>query len=312
MKNIVVAASGGDFATVGEAVDFADENSVIYIKKGVYREKTAIKKPGISLIGEDREKTVIVYGDYAMMEYENGYPIGTFKTPSMYVGEEAYGFTMKNLTVLNDAGEGNVVGQAVALYLDCDKAVVENCRLSARQDTLLCGSIPEDITGREPRLCRQYFKDCFIEGNVDFIFGGATALFENCDIFVIGRAGFPSGYVTAACTAKSISVGFVFKDCRVTGSGNRGRAFLGRPWRDFAKTVFIDCKWDDIIHPEVYSKWNNRKSHETCYYGFSGMDEFKDSKAEWVHYLTKEECKRYEAEAIFGDWCGEIFKKANR
>ncbi|MCD7777039.1 MAG: pectinesterase family protein [Clostridiales bacterium] len=302
MKKIVVAAEGGDFATVSAAVDFAEENSVIYIKKGVYREKIAVNKPGITLIGEDREETVRVYGDYAMMEYENGYPIGTFKTPSLYVGEEAEGFTMKNLTVFNDAGEGNVVGQAVAAYIDCDRTVVENCRLIARQDTLLCGSIPEDITGREPRICRQYFKNCFIEGNVDFIFGGGTVLFEGCEIFIVGRNGFPSGYVTAACTSESIPVGFVFKSCKVSGSGNRGKAFLGRPWRDYAKTVFIDCIWDDIIHPEVYSKWHDRKSHLTCYYGFNGMEEFKASKAEWVHTLTDEDCEKYKKENIFGNW----------
>ncbi|MCD8090757.1 MAG: pectinesterase family protein [Clostridiales bacterium] len=303
MKNIIVSKKGeGDFKSIQAAVDFAEENSVIYIKKGIYREKIAVDKPGLSFVGEDREETLLVYGDYAMMEPEIGYPIGTFKTPSLYVSENSDGFTMKNLTVSNDAGEGNVVGQAVALYLDCDRAVVENCRLSARQDTLLCGPIPEDITGKPMRLNRQFFKDCFIEGNVDFIFGGGVAYFENCDIFIVGRAGFPSGYVTAACTGESFPYGFVFKGCRIEGSGSRGRAFLGRPWRDYAKTVFLDCKWDDMIHPEVYSKWNDRKSHLTCYYGFNGMEGFKETKAEWVHYLDDKDNEKYSIENIFGDW----------
>ncbi len=303
MKKIIVSADGGgDFNTVGAALEACEEGSVIYIKKGIYREKIKIETPGLSLIGEDREETVLVYGDYAMMEYENGYPIGTFKTPSLYVTEEADGFSMKNLTVSNDAGEGNIVGQAVALYLDCDRAVVENCRLSARQDTLLCGPIPEDITGKPMRLNRQYFKDCIIEGNVDFIFGGGVSYFENCDIFIVGRAGFPSGYVTAACTGESFPYGFIFKNCGIKGSGNRGRAFLGRPWRDYAKTVFIDCKWDDMIHPEVYSKWNDRKSHQTCFYGFNGMEEFKETKAEWVHYLSGDDSSKYSMENVFGGW----------
>ncbi|MCD7855071.1 MAG: pectinesterase family protein [Clostridiales bacterium] len=300
MKKLVVDIRGkGDFCEIGSAVASVSGNCEIFIKEGTYREKIFIDKPNIRLTGEDREKVQLVFGDYAMMERENGYPIGTFETATLRVGESGEGFSMENMTVVNDAGEGNVVGQAVALYLDCDKAYIHNCRLSARQDTLLCAPIPSDIKGKPMPLNRQYFKDCFIEGNVDFIFGGACALFENCEIFIVGRSGFPSGYVTAACTDKEQEYGFVFKKCSISGSGARERAFLGRPWRDYAKTVFIDCKWDDIIHPEVFSKWNNRLSHLTCFYGFDGMEDFKDSKAEWVHYI--DDSGKYSAENMFGE-----------
>lgn len=301
MERFVVDVNGkGDFRKIGEAVAACTGSCEIFVKKGVYREKVFIDKAGVRLVGEDREKTELVFGDYALMERENGYPIGTFETATLRIDEKGEGFVMENISVVNDAGEGNVVGQAVALYLDCDRAIVNNCRLSARQDTLLCGPIPTDITGKEASLNRQYFKNCFIEGNVDFIFGGGCVLFEDCDIFIVGRSGFPSGYVTAACTDKGQEFGFVFKNCKISGSGSRGRAFLGRPWRDYAKTVFLGCKWDDIIHPEVFSKWNNRQSHLTCYYAFDGMKEFEKSRAEWVDYI--EDTEKYSVVNMFGSW----------
>ncbi len=301
MKRIVVDSNGsGDFSTVAEAVENAESGCEIFVKNGAYREKIVADKPNISIIGEDSEKTIIVYGDYAMMEREVGYPIGTFKTPTLFVTESAEGFLLKNITVWNDAGEGNVVGQAVALYIDCDKGRVENCRLIARQDTLLAGPIPEDITRKPMPVHRQYFKNCYIEGNVDFIFGGAVAVFENCDIFIVGRSGFPGGYVTAGCHDESFEYGYVFKNCRITGSGNRKYCYLGRPWRGGAKTVFINCLWDDIIHPEVFAKWNDTPRHTTCYYAFSGMEDFAKTKADWVHILKNTE--EYSEKNIFKDW----------
>lgn len=303
MERIVVDRKGtGDFCSLGEALSHTDGECEIFLKNGTYREKISVDKPDIHIIGEDREKTVIVFGDYALMERVTGYPIGTFETPTMRVYPEAQGFIMKNLTVSNDAGEGNIVGQAVALYIDCDRAYIENCAFLGRQDTLLAGPIPEDITGKAQPYVRQYFKNCRIEGNVDFIFGGAAAIFERCEIFIVGREGFPSGYVTAACTSEENDFGYIFRRCSITGSGNRERAFLGRPWRDYAKTVFIDCTWDDILNPEVFSVWNGRESHKTCCFGFRGMDAYKTTKADWVRYISEDEAEGYSKKNVFGDW----------
>ncbi len=302
MKIVVDKSCGGDYKDITSAIKAAKKGDIIYLRNGIYNEKLVIDKPGMTIIGEDSKNTVITYSDYALMKDSEGNPIGTFKTATVYVSENAENTTFENITVKNEAGEGKIVGQAVALYTEGDRFYAENCRFEAKQDTLLSGPVPEDITGKTMPLCRQYFKSCYIEGNVDFIFGGGTSLFEDCEIYIVSRPNFPSGYVTAACTGENLKFGYVFKNCIITGSKPKGMAFLGRPWRGFAKTVFINCRTDDILHKEVFSKWNDTDRHLHCYYGFNAMESFKDTKADWIHYLTDEDVNIYTKENMFGDW----------
>lgn len=307
-KKIIVDKNGdGDFLTVAEAIKAAPQNGgcEIYIKKGIYKEKLIIDKPEIFLKGEDIKETVLTYDDGAFMKDETGEPMGTFKTASVHILRSGVGFRAENLTIENNAGVGDVVGQAVALYLDCDKAVVKNCSLLAMQDTLLTAPMHEDIAKEPMLLNRQFFENCYIEGDVDFIFGGATAVFKDCEIFSLDRKKEVNGYVTAACTAKDIKYGYVFFNCKLTSNAPEHTVYLGRPWREFAKTVYIKCDFGKHIFKEGFSIWNKTERHKTCYYAqykCFGEGACEENAVPWSHILTDEEAKEYTMENIFGDW----------
>ncbi len=311
MNRIVVDINGeGDFFSVSDAVNSIEKGSSveIFIKKGIYKEKIIIDKPNLKFIGEDKEKTILTYDDGANdIDAETGKPIGTFKTASFHILRNAENFSAFNITFQNSAGMGDVVGQAVAVYVDCDKAVFKNCRFLARQDTLLTAPMHEDIK-REPKILnRQYFEDCYIEGDVDFIFGGATAVFKNCEICGLDRSKEINGYYTAACTAENIEFGYVFMNCKfTTDSAKDGTYYLGRPWREFAKTVFLNCEMGAHIHKESFSKWKNfEERSETCYYAQymsigKGFD--KENIAKWTYILSDDDARIYTFENIFKEW----------
>ncbi len=312
MKKIVVDLNGsGDFLTVADAIKSIQngEETQVFIKNGVYKEKLIIDKPNVSFVGENRNDTILTFDDGAWgIDPETNEPMGTFKTASVHVLKTGEGFSAENLTFENSAGMGDEVGQAVALYLDCDKAVIKNCRLIARQDTLLTAPMHEDIAREPKRLNRQYFENCYIEGDVDFIFGGATAVFKNCEICGLDRKKDVNGYYTAACTAKDMEFGYVFFDCKfTTDCADDETYYLGRPWREFAKTVFINCEMGKHINRESFSKWNKfEERSKTCYYAqynSTGEGFNKDCVADWTHILSDDEAKIYTIENIFKDWC---------
>lgn len=313
MRRFIVDINGtGDFITVSEALKSAvtGEKTVIFIKKGRYKEKLIVDKPFISFEGEDKNDTVITFDDGALMNDETGKPMGTFKTASVHITRKGEGFSAKNITFENSAGMGDVVGQAVAVYVDCDKAVFKNCGFLARQDTLLTAPMHEDISKEPDILNRQYFEDCYIEGDVDFIFGGAVAVFKNCEIFSLERNKEINGYVTAACTSEKMEFGYTFFNCRLTGNARKGSVYLGRPWREYAKTVFIDCFIDKHINEQGFSKWKNfEERSDTCYYAqYNSSGEGYDEKsiADWTHILSSREAELYTVENIFKDWIPDV------
>lgn len=308
MRKIAVDCNGtGDFLTVTDALNaVGNEEAVIFIKSGVYKEKILIDKPNIKLIGESKEKVVLTYDDGAFKTDETGNPMGTFKTASVHILPSAEGFSAKNITFENSAGSGDVVGQAVAVYVDCDKAVFKDCKFLARQDTLLTAPMHEDIAKNPNILNRQYFENCYIEGDVDFIFGGAVAVFKDCDIFSLNRNKEINGYLTAACTSDKLKFGYVFFNCRLLSDAPDETVYLGRPWREYAKTVFIDCYMDKHINRAGFSKWNKFEERcKTCFYAqynSSGEGYKQESIADWTHILTEEEASEYTLENIFEGW----------
>ena len=274
---IIVAKDGtGDFTSLQAAIDAlpetpGDSPSVVLIRPGIYREKVVIHRDSVRLIGEDPENTVLTWNACAKDQYEDGTEKTTFLSATlMTTGRD---IEVSNLTVRNDAGDGRVVGQAVAVYAAGDRGIWRGCRLIAHQDTLYCGplrtpDVTKDIGPRHgcaevhplvqdgPRtFSRQYFEDCFIQGDVDFIFGCYFAWFERCTLFMNERGGF----YTAANTHPALPFGFVFHRCTLTGACEPGQGFLGRPWRKGAATVFLECGMDEHVAPEGFCDWDEER-----------------------------------------------------
>jgi pectinesterase len=276
--NLVVAADGsGQFKTVQEAVMSVPSGSrtnpvVIHLKPGIYKELIYVQreKHFFSLIGENPATTVITYDLYAGLTNFDGKPIGTFHTPSTTI--DADDFTAENITFENSAG---AVGQALAIRVDGDRAVFHNCRFLGWQDTILLNR------------GRQYFKNCTIAGHVDFIFGAATAWFEKCRIQCLG-----DGCITAASTAVDQPFGFVFSNCKITGDQPEARTYLGRPWRIYASTMFLNTEMSDVVRPEGWNDWKKPETHQTARYAefnSAGSGGSPKQRVAWSKQLTKAE-----------------------
>ncbi len=251
----------------------------IRLAPGVYRERLVITQPRISLIGEGAPAEVCVsWGDGAFEILPDGIKRGTFRTATVYV--EGADFRAENLSIANTAGPGSRAGQALALYLDCPRSHLVNCRLLGHQDTLFLAPLPLSekekggFTGpgehRPRRMGRHRFTLCYIEGDVDFIFGGARAWFEDCEIRSLDRGEAVNGYVTAPCTPAGEAYGFVFKGCRFTSDCPAGTVYLGRPWREDAKTAVLDCDLGAHIHPRAFHDWNKAEAHDRADFILSG------------------------------------------
>ncbi|MBP1559990.1 MAG: pectin methylesterase [Oscillospiraceae bacterium] len=275
---IVAAKDGtGDFTSVSEAVGVAGRHDTVFVKKGLYRERVEVFTPDITIIGEDRDETVIEYGLYAKMMC-GGEKLGTFRSYTFLANAD--GFCCKNMTIANTAGFGSDVGQAIAVYAEGDRICFENCRILGHQDTLFTGPLPHKEIEKggfkgptefaERRVCRQTYRNCYIEGEVDFIFGSAAAVFEDCELFSIDCGKEVNGYVATASTYCGEEVGYIFKNCRFTGNCPAETVYLGRPWRNYAKTVLINCELGAHIKREGFHDWGKPEARETVLYALSG------------------------------------------
>lgn len=297
--------------------------AVIHIGRGVYREKLVITRPNLTLQGEGEkpEDVVLIYGDGAYDDMPEGDKRGTFRTASVRI--DAQDFTARNLTFQNDAGYGHTAGQALALYVDGDRNYFENCRFIGSQDTLFTAPLPlkEAKPGGfkgpgefRPRILgRHCYKSCYIQGDVDFIFGSAVAWFEDCLIFSKkpGDRLPPEspeeeviyGYVTAASTPEEERYGYVLKNCRLESDCPPGTVMLGRPWREFAKTVYLNCWLGPHIHPKGWDDWN--KPHSRFFYGeylSRGPGAAPESRADFSRQLTEKEAAEYTMENVLKGW----------
>lgn len=290
--DLVVSKEGdGDFTTVQKAIDavpdFRKNTTTIFIKNGIYKEKLVLpaSKNQVTFIGESVEKTIITNDDYASKLNRFGEEMGTTGSSGFFVfGND---FTAENITFENSAGP---VGQAVAVRVDGDRICFNNCRFLGFQDTLY----PHGENSR------QYYKNCYIEGTVDFIFGWSTAVFEDCEIFCKS-----AGYVTAASTLEESAFGFVFFRCKITGSAPARSVYLGRPWRPFSKTAFIECELGDIVKEEGWHNWGKKEAEETATYveyKNTGAGATPQKRVPWSFQLTLEERANYSLEKIFDGW----------
>ena len=289
--DFVVAKDGsGDFFTVQEAVNAApdyckQDETTIYIKDGVYQEKVTIptNKQRLHLIGQSADKTVITWGDYARKIGPTGYELGTSATSTVFL--YASDFLAENLTVENTAGEGKEIGQACAITVDGDRVAFINCRFVANQDTIYTYGKGQ----------RQYFRNCWIEGTTDFIFGASTCWFEDCTIL-----SKRDSYITAASTPENEEFGYVFNGCRLIHNENATKVYLGRPWRSFAKTVFIGCELGDHIRPEGWHNWSKPYAEKTTFYaeyGNTGAGA-EGKRVKWSHTIKEKDLKKYTPENV--------------
>ena len=258
---------------------FATEPIIVYIKNGVYNEKIELPatKTDVSFIGESVEKTIITFNDHTGRG-----KINTFTSFTAKIAGNR--FTAENITFVNSAG---AVGQAVALHVESDKAVFKNCRFLGNQDTIFASG----------EYSRQFFVNCYIEGTTDFIFGPSTAVFLNCTIHSKSNS-----YITAANTPKGKKYGFVFINCKLTADSAATKVFLGRPWRAYAKTVFIGCDMGKHIVPAGWNNWNDPKNEQTAFYAEyknTGPGSNRSGRVSWSKTLTDNEAKEYLEEKIF-------------
>lgn len=307
----VAKDNSGDFNSIQQAVDSipAGTPETIYIKKGIYKERVEVRKNNISFVGESTDDTIITESYYARMIMPDGSKRGTFRSYTFLV--YADNFTASNLTFENAAGFGDEFGQAIAVYAEGDNITFRNCKILGHQDTLFTGPLP--MKEKQPggftgptidgirRVVHQLYEDCYIAGEIDFIFGSATAYFKNCTLFALNRNQEINAYYTAPSTYEGQAFGYVFESCTFTGNCPPKSVALSRPWRIHAKTVLLNCSYSDQIIDEGFTDWNKPESHETVYYAeYNGHGEgFKPEKrAAYVHQLNESEAARYTLENV--------------
>jgi pectinesterase len=287
----VVAADGSaQYKTVRAAIDACPQLTktgsprwTILVKPGTYRELIYIQreKRYISLVGEDAATTKITFDLFNDYVAPDGQALATFRTAT--VALDADDFTVENLTLENSAVRK---GQALAIRVDGDRVVFRRCIFRGWQDTILINR------------GRHYFEDCTIEGATDFIFGGATAWFERCTLRVLG-----DGYITAASTPDFAAHGYVFSHCRIEGATPAVRTFLGRPWRDYAQTVFLHTEMGEVVKPAGWDDWKKPQAHATTRYAefaSTGPGATPEKRAPWSKQLTAAQAASYTLTNVLG------------
>jgi pectinesterase len=285
--------------------------ATIYLAAGVYQQKVVVKKNNIAIIGKNREKTVISWSDYAKKTNLDGREFNTFRTFTVCViGENV---TFNNFTIENSNTEPEKVGQCVALSVNAKNFYAKDMTLRSTQDTLFTAPFPDDLVIRYSGLTDdptyydgfipkdqlymegnavQIYEDCDIYGTVDYVFGCAEAYFKGCR-FISTYEKRHFGYVAAPAHSLKQSEGYTFLDCDfVCGGAEKSTVYLARPWRDFGKCNFINCKLGEHINGELFDKWNDTYRDKTARFGYFNLtSENKLAPVTWGKQLTE---KQYE------------------
>lgn len=297
---LFVARDGtAEFRNIDDAIEvcraFMEYHKVIFVKKGTYKEKLIVPSwlTNIEICGEDRDNTIITYDDHANVFIPGtDRKMGTFRTYTVRV--DGNDIIFRNITIENNAAR---LGQAVALHTQGDRLTFVNCRILGNQDTVYTGGINT----------RLYFKDCHIEGTTDFIFGPSTAWFENCTI--LSRT---DSYITAASTPQNVEYGYVFNRCKIVAAEGVSKVYLGRPWRPYAHTLFMNCQLGKHILPVGWHNWSNTQNETTaryCEYNNHGEGAATKERAAWTRQLTKKEAAKVTLENVFrqnGGWIPNV------
>ena len=307
-KTLVIASDGsGDYNSLTEAVAACDttrqEPVLFYIRNGVYNERPFIELEDYRIEGESEKGTVITASCGGRDPWPGESKTGTFRSATVFLGGGRA--EVSGITIENTAGDGIKAGQALAVYADADHVLMEGVTLKGNQDTLFTAPLP--LREREPggfrgprenaprRNTEQYYLGCRIIGNIDFIFGGADAVFDHCRIEPLQHERAVS-YITAPSTPKDRH-GYLFTECTVEGNCPPGSVFLGRPWRADAACSWIDCTMDQEVHPQHWDNWNDPSNETTARfseYGSRGEGAGKNGG-----FGTVDDPEEYQRELVF-------------
>ena len=281
-----------NFTTIQAAFDAVSANNTqpitIKVGNGIYYEKLVLdtRKNFVTLIGENKDSTIITYNNHARQVLANGDTINTWNSASFFI--YADDFTAKNITIENNAGFN--AGQAVAVFAYGNRIAFKNCNIKGFQDILFCSGPGS----------KQYYENCYLEGTTDFIFGPSTAVFSKCIIH-----SKKNSHVTAASTPREIPFGFVFFNCTLTADSNINKVSLGRPWQPNAAVAYINCNLGSHIIKEGWSNWKNSANEATARYSeyeSTGLGANATERVKWSKQLTTVEVKQYTLENILGTW----------
>ena len=319
-ENVCLVLPNSGEGALQRAIDSLPQDSspaLLRLAPGVYREKVVLARPNTTLEGAGADCTRIVWGDAAYTLLADGRKRGTFRTATLRT--DAPCITLRGLTIENDAAPREAAGQAIALYADGDGLLCEDCRLLGAQDTLFTAPLPPREIEKDgfigpkqhaPRVAQHHvYRRCLLSGDVDVSFGGAAAWFDRCTIQNIdGRSDRSTpyvGYATAASTPEGQRFGYVFSHCRFVSEGvPDGSVYLGRPWREFAKTVLIDCELGAHIAPAGFHDWNKPAAHDTAFYAECGSfgPGASGERCAFSHALSREEADALTLSAFLAHW----------
>ena len=288
----------GDYLTIQEAIDampdyLTRKQNTILVKPGYYHERVTIpaSKANLRIIGSGADNTILSFDNYALKLYpDTKDQMGTFGSSTLYI--DANDVTFQDITIENASGRGEVVGQALAMTVNGDRVFFHRCRILGHQDTIYT----HGHYGYNGNACRYYFLDCYIEGTTDFIFGQGTGLFENCLI-----RSKKNSHVTAASTLEGQKYGYVFRHCKFIADEGVNNVSLGRPWKDYARVVYLECELGEHIRPAGWDNWGSAAKEKTAYYAEYknfGPGAKPESRVSWSHQLTDEEAAEYTFEKI--------------
>ncbi|MEA4928954.1 MAG: pectinesterase family protein [Candidatus Limiplasma sp.] len=295
----------GDYRTLTEAVQSIpyEEPATIRVGAGEFVEKLFVEKRNLRILGSGMDSTVLRWADGALHPHPDGTPTGTFRSYTAFLGGER--IEVRDMTIANSAGDGETHGQAIAVYADAARVFMQNVALVSKQDTLFCAPLPErerlprgfyGPRALNPRLStRQLYRQCRIVGDVDFIFGGADAVFDRCMLVSLDRGQTVNGFVTAP-SGLAEGLGFAFLDCAFTGPCAAGTVYLGRPWREEGRAVLWRCALGPHIHPQGWAAWPGAGSEEKSFFAeveSRGSGARDEERVNWAHRLSEVETERW-------------------
>lgn len=288
--------------SIASAIEQAEKGDIIKIGEGIYSEKIKITKSGITLQGEGN--VIIQNKDWSPKTHRDNKEYNTFRTYTVMV--TGANVTIENITIKNLSVPSSKYGQAVALHVLGDNFSLINSKLISAQDTLFCGPLPPNLQQKyvgfleddelTPVYSRQYYKGCYIEGDVDFIFGGGCAIFDECHFHSIAEK---YGFYFAPSHNMDQPFGFTVINSKFSAITKKSM-FLARPWRDYGKVSIINSIIeDDILVPDGFNKWNNTNRDKTARFEFYNITANTSDFVPWAKALTRDEAARYNKSNIF-------------